>query len=943
MLLRFARAARVSKRGTALLVCSVLSATLSTIVVSYGSASSPPPQPGYWLASTTGAVGDFGDAGQFGGLIRTGSADVVGIAATPDAGGYWLVTSDGSVHAFGDARLFGSLAGRRLKRPIVGIASTADGHGYWLVAADGGVFAFGDARYDGSAALAHLGSPVVGMAVAPGGTGYWLATANGTVLRFGRLPFNKPAGSVSAQQSAVVGIAPTRDGKGYWLVTKAGAVTAYGDARSYGPAPMSLKSAVVAIAANPVGNGYWLATKNGAVFAFGDAPSVRSEPAQVAARWSDGHGRSSRYTVGMAMSFNYAHGRRHRKSTTTRTSKVPSPQPRTSTPGATSTSTSAPVATTTAGPRTATRPTTTTARPTTTTTRAAPTSTAQPTPSTRHPITTATAASTTTASTTTTARPTPATAGATTSTTAGAGTHGVGDPNPPLRVCGTSLLNSPYSTAPAGAVTVPAGDNSSIFDGTLPASTTYWFASGDHTLGTGEFNQVNPGAGDTFLGAPGAILDGQYDNNTAFGGDVPDVTIEYLEIMHFDPTEGSGAVNHDGGNAWTIKYDYVTFNAPGAAVMLGSDSVTEYNCINFNGEYAFDAASSNNDSTLTGGPHDIKLDYNEMSNNNICNWEDDTPDPVPAADRVAACDGVAQPGGCGCSGGGKFWNDDGAQVIGNYVHNNYGVALWADTNNTGTTFEDNYISDNWDVGLVEEISYNYVIQNNTFVDNAIGVGPTNEGFPESAIYINASGGNSLVPGPNSGLANIDANLFEDNWGGVVIYQNQDRFCENGNSDGTCTLDDPGVVTQASCSRNLSTAQPGKSTGSPSLDWYDECRWLAENVKVFGNTFELDPSDSAWTKWGGPTGQCTEANTCGQNGLFGAYSVSGPFEGWSPINTLSNTQGNSFHDNTYEGPWTFVAFDQGEAVSWTEWAQGFSDTNGSGDSFNPQDPGSTYTS
>ena len=54
----------------------------------------------------------------------------------------------------------------------------------------------------------------------------------------------------------------------------------------------------------------------------------------------------------------------------------------------------------------------------------------------------------------------------------------------------------------------------------------------------------------------------------------------------------------------------------------------------------------------------------------------------------------------------KFWAVTGAQVTDNYVHDNKGVGLWADTNNHGMNFEGNYISNNDDEGLFYEISYN---------------------------------------------------------------------------------------------------------------------------------------------------------------------------------------------------------------------------------------------
>src|ERR1700683_925363 len=91
----------------------------------------------------------------------------------------------------------------------------------------------------------------------------------------------------------------------------------------------------------------------------------------------------------------------------------------------------------------------------------------------------------------------------------------------PTPVCGNSVLLSGPATAPAGAVIVPAGVDSGAYDA---PHTTYYFATGTHTLGTGAFDQIQPGDGDTYVGAPGALLSGQWDNQSAFVGTATGVT-----------------------------------------------------------------------------------------------------------------------------------------------------------------------------------------------------------------------------------------------------------------------------------------------------------------------------------------------------------------------------------------------------------------------------------
>ena len=88
-------------------------------------------------------------------------------------------------------------------------------------------------------------------------------------------------------------------------------------------------------------------------------------------------------------------------------------------------------------------------------------------------------------------------------------------------ICGDAALLRGPASPPAGAVTLAAGTNaahSASYE--LAPNTTYWLAPGVHTLGTDQFAQFQPDTGDSFLGAPGAVLTGQGRNISAFDGTV---------------------------------------------------------------------------------------------------------------------------------------------------------------------------------------------------------------------------------------------------------------------------------------------------------------------------------------------------------------------------------------------------------------------------------------
>lgn len=476
---------------------------------------------------------------------------------------------------------------------------------------------------------------------------------------------------------------------------------------------------------------------------------------------------------------------------------------------------------------------------------------------------------------------------------------------PPSRVCGNRRVLSGPSVRPRGAVLVRAGqDNPTAFD---KAHTTYWFAPGVHTLGAGIYDQIIPGNGSTYIGAPGAILDGQHENDFAFTQHATGVTIEYLTIENFIPVGSQGAVNHDSGRYWTVRNDTIEDNVPGAALMLGSHDVVTRDCLKANGQYGFSAYLANPGS-LTGGPNDITLDYNEIAENGTCNWELSSTFPIRPP---SGCGNVGFVG-CGCSGGGKFWEVDGATVLGNYVHDNYDVGLWADTNNTGFDISGNYISGNRNEGLIYEVSYNAQIDDNSFVDNAWGGGPTNPGFPTGAIYVSESGGDSRVPGPYSGEFQIDGNAFINNWSGVVLWENSNRFCGTGpgiNATGVCTLVEPRVANINTCDQtNLTGANPSQTP-----DYYDLCRWKTQNVSVSHNDFTLDRA--------AVPGCEGAANGCGENGLFseyGSYPSWSPYTAYSVPHALTYEQGNRFSDNVYSGAWRFMVYTLGLKVGSTVW-------------------------
>ena len=492
--------------------------------------------------------------------------------------------------------------------------------------------------------------------------------------------------------------------------------------------------------------------------------------------------------------------------------------------------------------------------------------------------------------------------------------------SPPVTWCESGLPKSPYISAPRGAITVPAGDNSSF--NFSAANTVYWFAPGIHTIGTGQYSQIAVAHGDTYIGAPGAVLDGQGKNNSAFVGTYNDtsdqkVAIEYLTIQDFDPVQGSGAVNGNGNNGWTEKYDLMKDNSPGAAMMLGGDNVVTDNCLTRNGEYGFNGFSwvdENYAHTFTGGATNITFTNNDVSFNNT--------------QRTSS----------GIEGGGKFWQNGNVTVTGNYFHDNINSpGMWVDTDNAGFLVTGNYFSNNAGVGLMYEISYNADIIHNTFVNNGIADGliPDSD-FPTGAIYVSESGGNSSVPSNYAGQLNIQSNIFVDNSSGVVLYQNSNRYAGDGQDPGTLTPP-PGVDLSTWISTDAPKKCPANLGETAPVNYHSLCQWRTQNVTVRDNRFAFNPSAAVYG------GKCSQRTNCGQNALFATYSVTSAYPGFTVCSSISNVQNNHFSDNSYTGPWTFIYFNQGDQATWAQWTSGLANVEDSDDNFGAQDAGSTFNS
>jgi hypothetical protein len=228
---------------------------------------------------------------------------------------------------------------------------------------------------------------------------------------------------------------------------------------------------------------------------------------------------------------------------------------------------------------------------------------------------------------------------------------------PPAQVCANPLVLDGPSAPPPGSFTVRVGQDIEEMSASRPARRTFWIEPGVHVLKS----SVVPKDGNTYIGAPGAIIDGQDMRNIAFWEEyfdrsVDDVRLAHLTIQNFTSGgQDQGAVY--AGTGWQI--DHMTFRDNGyVALFVGSHNVVEYNCFERNGQLGIGTYR------LDQPAQDVVVDHNEFRYNNSRNLQE-----------------------CGCAGSVKWWETRNGRFTNNWVHHATGVGVWADYNNTEMVFE----------------------------------------------------------------------------------------------------------------------------------------------------------------------------------------------------------------------------------------------------------------
>ena len=313
---------------------------------------------------------------------------------------------------------------------------------------------------------------------------------------------------------------------------------------------------------------------------------------------------------------------------------------------------------------------------------------------------------------------------------------------------------------PSWVVLYP-GDNIQNHVNLFPAGTTFYLKAG--TYGR---QQVTPKSGDTFIGQPGAIMDGQNVTANAFYSNnkgQSNVTIKSLEIKNYTtPNADYGAITGQNVTKWIVTDNVVHHNKQ-AGIRAGTGTGWQVlrNKAYANGVAGITAYQCN------GG----LIPGNEVYGNN------------PSGAFTMR------------EGGMKVFKSVNLTIRGNNVHHNKGKGIWSDTNYPTMLIEGNTVTDNSGTGIYHEIGYAAIIRNNTSSRNGNGSEQVSGSITRAGIQVT-----------NSPNVQVYGNTVMDNHNGIsgLYFTGTRRLARTGH-----TASGTSLCTTTSCAcRSVGQASLG---------------------------------------------------------------------------------------------------------------------------------------
>lgn len=248
---------------------------------------------------------------------------------------------------------------------------------------------------------------------------------------------------------------------------------------------------------------------------------------------------------------------------------------------------------------------------------------------------------------------------------------------------------------------VPAGWSIQAVANSQPPGAAIFLEAGVHQVQT-----VVPKAGQSFTGAPGAKLDGQNEQYSAFSGFASNVSVTGLEIYNYNR-----AFLLDG-NGWTL---------------------TDVNV--HNNELALEATG---DDITVSGSQFINQQQEAVRVTGSAGFRIENTRIELANQKKATT----------YSAGIKLIGTKDATVTGSILHDNYGYGLWFTSASLRTVVSDNTVTDNLRPGIVHDYAYVSTIADNVVTGNGrepsitdwLGAGILIFG-PDATVRGNTVGGN----------------------------------------------------------------------------------------------------------------------------------------------------------------------------------------------------------
>lgn len=289
-------------------------------------------------------------------------------------------------------------------------------------------------------------------------------------------------------------------------------------------------------------------------------------------------------------------------------------------------------------------------------------------------------------------------------------------------ITGGASISVTASSTLSGIAIYP-GDSIQLKVNAAPPGTQFVIKAGTHRR-----QQITPKDGDTFVGEPGAVLDGENVTPYAFEtlNSLPkNVTIKGLVITRYAPPYQRAAIQGDNGTYWVISDNEISYSA--------------YECVH----------PGPHSQVLRNYVHDCKV-------GGISGYKSDS---TLIADNEVAFNGVtmtAEDPATAEAAGMKFMKMYGLTFRNNFVHDNM-RGIWIDTGYLNNLVEWNTVSGNLKAGIWIEATYGGVVRNNRAESNG---GTTTGGWL----------GHAGIQVTNSPDVEIYGNTVANNQNGIGVME-----------------------------------------------------------------------------------------------------------------------------------------------------------------------------